>query len=241
MRVKHPEITARLVALGLAAAFIGSGSAGAGGEAAVHRYDVSVTGSVTTRVNDGATELRLSYELVFPRVAVRVNPNQPANAAISAAKAGTASGRFELESRVASSSCAASFAFAGLGAGLDVKAYRAQVEKPRFVLRALLTPSALQALTARVQDVKSGCSGAPTGTTQAPGGSFAAGPGIVGLIGDVPGATFQRQTWQTASIPVRQLLDGRSFTLDTGTRQETLPDRELSGRVSVEFRPTAVR
>ena len=64
---------------------------------------------------------------------------------------------------------------------------------------------------------------------------------MVGVISDSPGATFQRQTWQTASIPVRQLLGGRSFTLDTGTRQETLPDRELSGRVSVEFRPTAAR
>jgi hypothetical protein len=241
MRVRQ-QITAVLVALGLAAGFMGGASASAGSRAVVHRYDVSVTGSVTTRVNDGATELRLSYELVFPRVLVRVNPTQATTrTAISAAKAGTASGRFELESAVASSSCAGSFAFAGLGAGLDVKAYRAQVEKPRFVLRALLTPAALQALTARVQMVSSGCGDAPTGTTQAPGGGFPAGPGIVGFISDSPGASFQRQTWQTASIPVRQLLDGRTFTLDTGPRQETLPDRELSGRVSVQFRPTAVR
>lgn len=64
---------------------------------------------------------------------------------------------------------------------------------------------------------------------------------VVGFISDTPGASFQRQTWQTASTPVRQLLEGRTFTLDTGSRQETRPDQELSGRVSVQFRPAAVR
>lgn len=221
--------------------------------AATYVYDVQVSGSVLTREvdagapdGDGPIDLRLTYEIVFNRVAVRVNPvTKNVRTVVSGTKTGTTSGKFTFDSRVAKNRCAGGFDFKNLRATLTLAALGERLPEPRFELRAWSATGAEDTLLEQVEKVEGKCPNTRPGRAEPPSDPVPAGKGISVIMGAVPGVLVRRETWVRSSRPLAQLLVGDAFTLDTGMRRQKMPDscepgtciRNLSGRVRVTFKP----
>jgi hypothetical protein len=244
----------RVLVAGAAALLIVASAASATprAPAKTYVYDVQVTGSVLTRENhqgtpngNGTVELRLTYEMLFRRVAVRVNPLTATVRLVATAKrAGVASGKFSFDSRVQKNVCAGGFDFRGLGATLALNAHGPQIAPPRFILNMSIADAALDALLVRIEKAEGSCPTTRPGKPQAPAGPVPAGAGMRVVIGSFPGAIFTRAAWERRSVPLAQLLAGRPFRLDTGVRRQSVADvcepgtcgQQLSGRVQVSFK-----
>ena len=245
-----------LIGVAAAAFLVVAGTAGGAApplRTATYTYDVRVSGTVQssgtdagTPNGDGPVNIVMTYELTFPRVAVKVTPGamKTNRTVVSATKDGTTSGKFTFTSRVSKNTCSGTFQFKNQRATLKLTARGERAGAPRFELRGWIATRGADLIEAQIQTTEGKCPAARPGKAVPPSTPARMGPGIEAFMGEVPGVVVRRDIWDVKSRPLAQLLTGEGFSLDTGVRRQAVPDqcepgscvRSNSGRVRVEFR-----